>query len=78
MPCRYADGVTGLAQKLLEDALALPQDDREELLSALSGSLDPVRLSTAWEAEIGSRLAAAEAGRAVILDADESLGKLTV
>lgn len=58
-----------LVKKILEDALALPQEEREELMSALSESLDLVRVSPAWEAELARRVSRIESGEACVLDA---------
>ena len=46
------------ARKILEQALALPENEREELVAALSDSLspEPVTLSPEWNAEIKSRI----------------------
>jgi len=46
------------AQKILEQALALPEDQREELVSALSDSLspEPATLGPEWSAEVKSRI----------------------
>lgn len=63
--------VTSAAKKVLQDALSLSPEDREELLTALSESLDPVELSPEWRDEIGRRLAKFERGEAVVHDAEE-------
>jgi putative addiction module component (TIGR02574 family) len=46
------------AKKILEQALALPEDDREQLVAALSDSLspEPVTLSPEWHAEVKDRI----------------------
>ena len=46
------------AQKILEQALALPEDQREELVSALSDSLspEPATLGPEWSAEVKGRV----------------------
>ena len=72
----YAREMTSAAKKILEDALALPPEAREELVGALSQSLDSVELSPAWQAEIERRLQRLTSGDAVVLDAEEHLGKL--
>ena len=53
-----------MAKKILDEALSLSQDEREELVAALSDSLDPerVELSPEWTSEIGSRIAQIESG----------------
>ena len=68
--------MTSAAEKILKQALALPPEDREELVGALSESLDPVRLSPEWEGEIARRIAKIEAGEAVLHDAEEHVEKL--
>ena len=68
--------MTSAAEKILKEALALPPEDREELVGALSESLDPVRLSPEWESEIARRIAKIESGEAVLHDAEEHLQKL--
>ncbi len=68
--------MTSAAKKVLDDALALPEEAREELLTALSASLRPVELSPAWHAEIARRLEQIESGEAVLLDAETHLAKL--
>lgn len=56
--------MTSTARKVLEDALALPSEDRTALIEALSDSLDgaPVSLSAPWTKEIASRIADLESG----------------
>jgi len=68
--------VTSAAKKILEEALALSQREREELVGALSSSLDPVQLSPEWNAEIGDRIRKIERGKAKFLDAEEHLADL--
>lgn len=52
------------ARKILEDALTLPEVEREALVEALSDSLDPTpaHLSPEWQSEIGNRIAQIERG----------------
>ena len=68
--------MTSTAKKILDEALALPQEEREELVGALSSSLEPVELSPEWQAEIARRVRTIESGEAVFQDADEHLQKL--
>ncbi len=68
--------VTSTAKKILDEALALPQEEREELVGALTSSLEPVELSSEWEAEIAHRVRKIESGEAVFQDADEHLQRL--
>ena len=46
------------ARKILEQALALADEEREELVAALSDSLspEPVSLSPEWNTELTSRI----------------------
>ncbi len=68
--------VTLAAKKIFEDALALPQEEREELVGALSSSLDPVELRPGWAAEIDRRVRKIESGEAVFHDAEDHLHEL--
>ena len=68
--------VTSVAEKILGEALALPQEEREELVDALSNSLGPVDLSPEGQAEIARRVRKIESGEAVLHDAEENLRKL--
>lgn len=64
------------ARKILQDALALPQEEREELVGALSDSLDSLRVSAEWEAELARRIEKVESGEAKVIDAEEHLAEL--
>lgn len=68
--------MTSAAKKILKEALALSQQEREELVSALSNSLDPVELSPEWTSEIGRRIEKIERGEAELLDPEEHLAEL--
>jgi len=68
--------VTATAKKILEEALALSEQEREELVTALSSSLEPVELSPEWSSEIGRRIEKIERGEAELLDAEEHLAEL--
>lgn len=65
--------MTSTAKKILEQALALPEEEREALVEALAGSLarPPVDLSDEWKAEIARRIAAVERGESKLIEADE-------
>lgn len=84
--CRWQDSpwrltlvfVTSTAKKILDEALTLPQEEREKLLGALSDSLEPVELTPEWEAEIAGRIQRIENGEAVFHDANEHLRNLRV
>jgi putative addiction module component (TIGR02574 family) len=56
--------VTSEARKLLETALALPEDERAALVEALSDSFEfePAELSPERRVEVGDRIAALEQG----------------
>lgn len=68
--------MTSTAKKVLEAALALPADAREELVGALSISLEPTPLSPEWEAEIARRIEKIEKGEAIFYDAEDHLREL--
>jgi len=60
--------------KLREQALELPEDERAELAHALMKSLDGATeagAAEAWDRELLRRLAAVEAGTARLIDRDE-------
>jgi len=61
------------AQKILEQALTLPSEERAVLLQALSESLKPDdnALGTEWNAEIENRIAAVERGESTLIPGDE-------
>ena len=58
------------AQKLLDEALALTEDERRELMAALSDSFEPapVQLSPEWTAEIEDRIGQLERGEVEPVD----------
>ena len=68
--------MTSAAKKILEEALALSEQEREGLVSALSSSLEPVELTPEWSAEIRRRIQKIERGEADLLDAEEHLAEL--
>lgn len=68
--------MTSAAKKILEEALALSQQEREELVRALSSSLDAVELSPEWSSEIGRWIQKIERGDATLLDAEKHLAEL--
>lgn len=72
------------ARKILEQALALAEKEREELVAALSDSLslEPVSLSPEWNTEIKSRIEEIRSGEvepvswsAVKADLNKALGR---
>ena len=56
--------MTSIARKILDEALALPDDERLALMEALSDSFVPAPLeqSPEWTAEIKGRIAQIESG----------------
>ena len=72
-PAAHTTRVTSATKKILEDALALPEKEREALVEALSDSLDPetVELSPEWNSEIRKRIAQIENGEAKTIPWDE-------
>ena len=69
--------MTSATKKVIEDALALSEEERAAVRDALDTSLQPgFELSPAWRTEIARRLAAIESGEASIVDAGEHLASL--
>lgn len=68
--------VTSTAKKILDQALSLPREEREELVGALSNSLEPVAWSPEWEAELARRVQKIQRGDAVFHDAQNHLDEL--
>jgi len=69
-PLPYTIAVTTAVEKVLNDALSLSDDEREELVAALTQTLPPVELDAAWKAELARRIAKIESGEAVLHDAE--------
>jgi putative addiction module component (TIGR02574 family) len=65
--------VTAAAKKLLEDALALPEQERAALIDALADSLvgEEDDLSPEWKVEIARRIEAVERGESHLIPGDE-------
>lgn len=65
--------MTSAAKKVLEEALALPSEDRAKLVEALADSLDAaeIELSPAWTSEIERRVEAIERGESRLIPGDE-------
>ena len=78
LPSAYALLVTGHAQQILEEALALPPDEREALVEALRASLrgTPVTLDPPWRATVHDRLSELESGRVQAVPAHEVEARL--
>ena len=67
--------MTSSARKILDDALALPLEEREELVDALVTSLQrtvPAEVERAWIQEIRERLARLERGETSAIDWPEA------
>ncbi|PRQ06108.1 addiction module protein [Enhygromyxa salina] len=64
------------AKKLVEEALALPPDQREELIYVLSDSLGGPEISLAWREEIERRLEKFSRGEAKLQDAETLFARL--
>jgi putative addiction module component (TIGR02574 family) len=59
-------------EKVLQEALALPREDRARLLEALQESLEPdEEWEKAWAAEIQRRKRAVDEGRARLIPHEE-------
>jgi len=67
--------VTSTAKKILDEALALPDEEREALVEVLITSLQwdsPEDVERAWSEEIVRRLERHERGETVAVDWDEA------
>jgi putative addiction module component (TIGR02574 family) len=66
--------VTEAARKILEEALALPEEERAVLVEALSDSLNlpAVELGPEWTAEINNRIRQIEKGEVRTVPWDEA------
>ncbi len=69
--------MTSVAKKILEDALALPEEERRRLAERLLDTLGAdASDQAAWTAEALRRANEVESGKGELLDLDESLGQL--
>jgi len=66
----------GAARKILDEALALPPEEREALVDALSESLEPIEMSTEWKDEIRRRIEAIERGESKLVSWSEVRSRL--
>jgi putative addiction module component (TIGR02574 family) len=66
----------GAATKILDEALALPAEERAALVAALNESLEPVALAAEWQAEVRRRIEAIERGEARLVPWDEVRDRL--
>lgn len=73
VPWRRLGLMTAAAKKVLEDALALPEQDRATLLDALADSIvgEDDDLSSEWKAEIARRIEAVERGESRLIPGEE-------
>ncbi|MFO7566379.1 MAG: addiction module protein [Enhygromyxa sp.] len=71
--------MTTAAERVFKDALALSDEEREELVAALTQTLPPsVELDAARKAELARRVAEIESGEAMLLDAEIHVEQLRV
>ena len=65
--------MTSATKKILEDALALSEEQRATLVAALNESLETSEgdLTPAWKAEIARRIEAVERGDSRLIPGDE-------
>lgn len=64
-------------QQILDAALDLTEDQREELVQAISESLDASDLGPYWEAEIARRIGETEAGHLDTVPAEEVFARIS-
>jgi len=66
------------AQRILEDALTLPEEDRKSLVEALSDSLalQPVELPPEWNKEIVDRISQIEGGEVEIISGSDAEARI--
>lgn len=71
--------MTSQAKKLLEQVLALPEEDRHYLVEAIQESLPAEtqeEINAAWEEEIARRVQSIKDGTAVLLDGEQVMREL--
>ncbi len=66
----------GATKEILEAALKLDAEQREELIEELSASLDASNLGEYWEAEIKRRIDDVDSGRVKTVPADEVFARI--
>ena len=67
------------AQRLYEEALALPEEEREDLALRLLQSVandEPIQLHPEWEAEAASQLDQLKAGTLQTVPLEEALSRI--
>ena len=68
--------MSSAAKEILEAALKLDPEQREELIEELSASLDVSNLGEYWETEIRRRIDDVDSGRVKTVPADEVFARL--
>lgn len=69
--------MTGAAQKLLDEALDLPEEDRRKLAEVLLASVDRgEEIELAWTNEAKRRAELVEEGKAATLDGEKAVSQL--
>jgi putative addiction module component (TIGR02574 family) len=68
--------MSAAAKAILEAALKLDPEQREELIEELSASLDAANLGEYWETEIKRRIDDVDSGRVKTVPADEVFARL--
>lgn len=71
--------MTSTAKKILDDALALPEEDREALVEVLMTSLrydSPKEVEQAWLEEVQRRIERLERGETVAIEWSEAKRRL--
>ena len=69
------------AKRLYEEALTLPDEEREDLAlrllqSVATGEDEPIRLHPEWEAEIARRLERSRSGQSRPVSAEEGIERI--
>ena len=75
----YTDTVTAHARKILEEALSLPEDDRQRLAEALLDSIPAEvaeELENAWNREAVRRAEAFEHGEVQAIEGEQAMKDL--
>jgi len=68
--------MSAATKAVLEAALKLPPEEREELVDDLSASLDATDLGEYWEGEIARRMGDVDAGRVKTVPAEDVFARL--
>lgn len=76
LAARYTQTMSAAVKEILEAALKLKPEQREELIEELSASLDATDLGEYWEAEIRRRVDDVDSGRVKTVPADEVFARL--